>query len=56
MRTICTSWEESAVKEELLELFSGVSTFGQPFTMEMLLLRICAAVVIGAAIGIDREI
>ena len=44
------------MKEELLELFSGVSTFGQPFTMEMLLLRICAAVVIGAAIGIDRAI
>ena len=46
----------SVVKEELLELFSGVSTFGQPFTVDMLLLRICAAVVIGAAIGIDREI
>ena len=44
------------MKEELLELFSGVSTFGQPFTVDMLLLRICAAVVIGAAIGIDREI
>ena len=45
-----------AVLGELLDLFSGVSMFGQPFTVETLLLRICAAVVIGAAIGIDREI
>ena len=45
-----------AVLGELLDLFGGVSMFGQPFTVETLLLRICAAVVIGAAIGIDREI
>lgn len=37
-------------------LMNGVSMFGKPFTMEMLLMRITAAVVIGAIIGIDREI
>ena len=30
--------------------------FGQPVTWEILLLRIATAVVIGAVIGIDREI
>ena len=44
------------MKEQLFALFNGVSVFGQPFTMEILLMRITAAVVIGAIIGIDREI
>ena len=44
------------MKEELFALLNGVSMFGQPFTMEILLMRIIAAVVIGAIIGIDREI
>ncbi len=39
-----------------MELLSGISMFGEPFTVKTLLLRIGAAVFIGAVIGIDREI
>ena len=41
---------------ELYEILGGVSRFGQPLSASTLLLRIFAAVVIGAIIGIDREI
>jgi len=43
--------------EMLRQLAQGLThTFGQPLTMEMLLMRIGVAVLIGAVIGIDREI
>ena len=40
---------------EIIELLSGFSTFGKPLGAQMLLLRIGAAVLIGAMIGIERE-
>ena len=36
--------------------FDGFTTLGQPLSMAAVLMRICVAVVIGAVIGIDREI
>ena len=36
--------------------FDGWTTLGQPLSMAAVLMRICVAVVIGAVIGIDREI
>ena len=36
--------------------FDGWTTLGQPLSMAAMLMRICVAVVIGAVIGIDREI
>ena len=36
--------------------FDGFTTLGQPLSMAAMLMRICVAVVIGAVIGIDREI
>lgn len=41
---------------EMVDLLQGFSQFGQPLGMSTLLLRIMAAVFIGAVIGIDREI
>ena len=42
--------------EEILSMMSGMSHFGQELSVGMLLMRIGAAVFIGAMIGIDREI
>ena len=36
--------------------FDGLTAFGQPLTMAAVLMRIAVAVLIGAVIGIDREI
>jgi len=46
----------SMTLEEIIRLLSGFENFGQPLTMNMILLRILAAVAIGAVIGIDREV
>ena len=46
----------SMTLEEIIRLLSGFESFGQPLTMNMILLRILAAVAIGAVIGIDREV
>lgn len=40
---------------DIIELLSGFSTFGIPLGTELMLLRIGAAVLIGAVIGIERE-
>ena len=40
---------------DIIELLEGFSTFGKELGAEMLLLRIAAAVMIGAVIGIERE-
>ena len=37
-------------------MFSHMMYFGQPMSAKVLLVRIFAAVVVGALIGIDREI
>lgn len=42
--------------EEIVRLLSGFENFGQPLSLSMVLLRIMAAVAIGAVIGIDREV
>jgi len=46
----------SMTLEEVVRILNGFDHFGQPLTMHMILLRIMAAVAIGAVIGIDREI
>lgn len=42
--------------EGILSALNGIDMFGQPLSIGTLLLRIAAAVFIGAMIGIDREI
>ena len=42
--------------EDVIRLLSGFENFGQPLTMNIILLRIMAAVAIGAVVGIDREV
>ena len=42
--------------EEIIRLLSGFENFGQPLSMKVILLRIMAAVAIGAVVGIDREV
>ena len=42
--------------EDIFRLLSGFENFGQPLSIQMVLLRILAAVAIGAVIGIDREV
>ena len=42
--------------EEIIRLLGGFENFGQPLSMKVILLRILAAVTIGAIVGIDREI
>ena len=43
-------------KLDMRAFFDGFTTLGQPLSMAAVLMRICVAVVIGAVIGIDREI
>ena len=43
-------------KLDMRAFFDGWTTLGQPLSMAAVLMRICVAVVIGAVIGIDREI
>ena len=43
-------------KLDMRAFFDGWTTLGQPLSMAAMLMRICVAVVIGAVIGIDREI
>ena len=43
-------------KLDMRAFFDGFTTLGQPLSMAAMLMRICVAVVIGAVIGIDREI
>lgn len=42
--------------DEIIVMLSGLTMFGQPLSVGVLLMRIAAAVFIGALIGIDREI
>ena len=42
--------------EEIIRHLSGFENFGQPLSMKIVLLRILAAVAIGAIVGIEREV
>ena len=46
----------SMTMHDIFTLLSGFESFGQPLSIRMVLLRILAAVAIGAVIGIDREV
>ena len=47
--------EAGTVLEQVNGILGGLVKFGQPLSISALMLRIAAAVVIGAIIGIDRE-
>ena len=46
----------SMTVNEIIGLLLGFDHFGQPLSMNIILLRILAAVTIGAIVGIDREV